>query len=115
MNPFMSMFNDISCGSRDKKECESNANLVSLHAKNSDQDNGHFMGLGSEKKWYTISEDSPDGEWENMAERMMLEFAESEHPIFRDTSPEVGSRAKVMKKCRYAMVPNWKQWILFFE
>ena len=28
---FMSMFNDISCGSRDnEKECESNANLVSL-------------------------------------------------------------------------------------
>ena len=42
---FMSMFNDISCGSRDnEKECESNANLVSLY---------------SEKKWNSISEDSP--------------------------------------------------------
>ena len=31
---FMLMFNDISCGSRDnEKECESNANLVSLYAK----------------------------------------------------------------------------------
>ena len=31
---FMSRFNDISCGSRDnEKECESNANLVSLYAK----------------------------------------------------------------------------------
>ena len=31
---FMSMFNDISCGSRDnEKECESNAQLVSLCAK----------------------------------------------------------------------------------
>ena len=31
---FMSMFNDISCGSRDnEEECESNANLVSLYAK----------------------------------------------------------------------------------
>ena len=30
----MSMFNDISLGSKDnKKECESNAQLVSLHAK----------------------------------------------------------------------------------
>ena len=33
-NIFMSMFNDISCGSRDnEKECMSNANLVSLNAK----------------------------------------------------------------------------------
>ena len=31
---FMSMFNDISCGSRDnEKECESNAQLVSLYAE----------------------------------------------------------------------------------
>ena len=31
---FMSMFNDISCGSRDnEKDCVSNANLVSLYAK----------------------------------------------------------------------------------
>ena len=42
-----------------------------------------FLGPGSEKKWYSISEDSPQGEWDNMAERMMLEFAESGHPIFR--------------------------------
>ena len=42
---------------------------------------------GSEKKWYSISEDSPQGEWDKMAEKMMLEFAESGHPIFRATSP----------------------------
>ena len=41
-----------------------------------------FIGPGSEKKWYSISEDSPQREWDNMAERMMLEFAESGHPIF---------------------------------
>ena len=46
-----------------------------------------FIGPGSEKKWYSISEDSPQGVWNNMAERMMLEFAESGHPIFRATSP----------------------------
>ena len=84
----MSMFNDISCGSRDnEKECESNANLVSLYAKRFGTGQWSFLGLGSEKKWYSISEDSPQGEWDNMAERMMLEFAESGHPIFRATSP----------------------------
>ena len=31
---FMSMFNDMSCGSRDnEKECMSNVNLVSLYAR----------------------------------------------------------------------------------
>ena len=85
----MSMFNDISWGSKDnKKECESNAQLVSLYAKrDSEQDNGHFLGPGSEKKWYSISEDSPQGEWDKMAEKMMLTFAESGHPVFRATSP----------------------------
>ena len=27
-----------------------------------EQDNGHFSVLGSEKKWYSISENSPQGE-----------------------------------------------------
>ena len=34
--------------------------------------------------WYSISE---DGEWDKMAEKMMLTFAESGHPVFRATSP----------------------------
>ena len=44
---FMSMFNDISWGSRDNKvECESNAKLVSLYMqKDLEQDNGHFSVL----------------------------------------------------------------------
>ena len=91
----MSMFNDISCGSRDnEKECESNANLVSLFAKRFGAAQWSFLGPGSEKKWYSISEDSPQGEWDNMAERMMLEFAESGHPIFRATSPLSRGRLK---------------------
>ena len=47
-----------------------------------------FLGLGSEKKWYSISADSPQGEWEDrVAEQMMLTFAEIKHPVFRSTSP----------------------------
>ena len=38
-------------------------------------------------KWYCISEDSPQVVWDNMAERMLLEFAESDCPLFRATSP----------------------------
>ena len=46
-----------------------------------------FVGPGSEKKWYSTKEDSPQGVWDNMAERMLLEFAESCCPIFRATTP----------------------------
>ena len=38
------------------------------------------------KKWYSTGEDSPQGEWDRIAEQMMLTFAESQHPVFRSTS-----------------------------
>ena len=48
---FMSMFNDISWGSKDNsKECESNAQLVSLYAKRFGAGKWSFLGPGSEKK-----------------------------------------------------------------
>ena len=85
---FMSMFNDISCGSKDnEKECLTNAKLVSLYARRFGIGQWSFLVPGSEKKWYSISEDSPQGEWDKMAEKMMLEFAGSGHPFFRATSP----------------------------
>ena len=84
---FMSMFNVISWGSRDNKvECESNANLVSLFARRFGAGQWSFLGPGSEKMWYSISQDSPQGEWDKIAEKMMLTFAESGHPVFRATS-----------------------------
>ena len=41
-------------------------------------------------------EDSPQGVWDSMAERVLLEFAESGCPIFRATSPL--SRGKLRSK-----------------
>ena len=94
---FTSMFNDISCGSRDnEKECMSNARLVSLYARRFGKGQWSFIGPGSEKKWYSISEDSPQGVWDNIAERMLLEFAESGCPIFRAASPM--SRGRLRSK-----------------
>ena len=85
---FMSMFNDISWGSKDNKiECESYAKLFSLFARRFGAGQWSFLGPGSGKKWYSISEDSPQGEMGKMAEKMMLTFAESGHPVFRATSP----------------------------
>ena len=92
---FMSMFNDISWGSKDNKvECESSAQLVSLYAKRFGAGQWAFLGPGSEKKWYSTSEDSPQGEWNRIAEQMMLTFAESKHPVFRSTSPPSGEVLK---------------------
>ena len=62
---------------------------ISLLCMQEDLEQGQlsFLGLGSEKKWYSISEDGAQGEWDKIAEKMMLTFAESGHPIFRATSP----------------------------
>ena len=84
---FMSMFYDISCGSKDnEKECLANAKLVSLYARRFGKGQWSFTGPGSEVV-LCISEDSSQGVWDNIAERMLVEFAESGCPIFRATSP----------------------------
>ena len=91
----MSMFKVISCGSKDnEKECLANAKLVSLYARRFGKGQWSFIGPVSEKKWYCISEDSPQGVWDNTAERMLVEFAESGCPIFRATSPLSRGRLK---------------------
>ena len=85
---FMSMFNDISCGTKDnEQECLANARLVSLYARKFGKGQWSFIGPGSEKKWYSMKEDSPQGIWDKLAEKMLLEFAESGCPIFRATTP----------------------------
>ena len=74
----MWMFNDISCGTRDnEQECLANARLVSLYAKKFGIGQWSFIGLGSEKKWYSLEESSPQGILDHIAEKMLLEFAES--------------------------------------
>ena len=71
----------LSWWSKEKKqECESSAQLVSLHAKGSSPRQWSFFGLGSEKKWYSTHEYNPQGEWDSVAEEMMITFAENRHP-----------------------------------
>ena len=84
----MSMFNDISCGTKDtEEECLANARLVSLYARRFGKGQWSFIGPGSEKKWYSVEEDSPQRIWDHIEEKMLLEFAESGCPIFRATTP----------------------------
>ena len=85
---FMSMFNDISCDKKgNEEECVANAKVVSILAKKFGIGQWSFIGPGSEKKWYSMEENSPQGAWDHIADKMLLEFAESECPIFRATTP----------------------------
>ena len=84
---YMSMFNDISCDRKgNKEECLANAGVVKVLARKFGVGQWSFIGPGSEKKWYS-AENSPQGAWDNIAEKMLLEFAESGHPTFRATTP----------------------------
>ena len=85
---FMSVFNDISWGSEDnEQECELSAQLVSIYARRFAPGRCSFLGTGSEKEWYSTHESKPQGEWDRVAELMMIKFSESGHPVFRSTSP----------------------------
>ena len=84
---FMSLFNDISCDRKDNKdECLKNAESVKVLARRFGIGQWSFIGPGSEEKWYS-AENSPQGAWNNIAEQMLLEFAENGHPTFRATTP----------------------------
>ena len=59
---------------------------LSLFAKRFPAGRWSFLGPGSETKWYSTDE-RPGGEWDKVAELMMIKFGESGHPVFRATSP----------------------------
>ena len=64
-----------------------------------------FLAPGSNKKWYGTYSDKQDGDWDKTAERMMLNFAESGHPIFRATGAlqrgELRSKEKGKKSIHF--------------
>ena len=84
----MLMFHDISRGTKDnEKECTANAKVISKCAKKFGIGKGSFIGPGSEKKRSSKEENCPQGAWGHFADEMLLDFAESGHPIFRATIP----------------------------
>ena len=94
---FMSMFNDISCDRKgNKEECLANAGVVKIFARKFGIGQWSFIGPGSERKWNSMEKNSPQGIWDHIAEKMLLEFAESGCPIFRATTPF--SRCKLKSK-----------------
>ena len=91
---FMSMFNDISCDRKDNKdECLANAGVVKVLARRFGIGQWSFIGPGSEKKWYS-SENSPQGAWDNIADQMLLECAESGHGQGMGSPRQVSNRRR---------------------
>ena len=73
---FMSMFNDISCDRKgNKEECLANARAMVI------------LLVQVLKRSGILEKRSPQGAWGHIVDEMLLEFAESGHPIFRATTP----------------------------
>ena len=84
----MSMFNDISCDRKgNKEECLANAGVVKVLAKKFGIGQWSFIGPGSETKCYSGEENSRQGACDHITDEMLLELAESGHPIFRAATP----------------------------
>ena len=49
-------------------------------------DNGHLL-VQVPNQVYSMEENSPQGIWDHIADKMLLDFAESGCPIFRATTP----------------------------
>ena len=70
-----------------EQEYESSANFVPVYARRFPQGRWSFLGPRSEEKWYSTYDSRPQGEWDRVAESMMIKFGESGCPIFRPTTP----------------------------
>ena len=83
----MSMFNDIVWDVTGNDEiCSNNLERIKQYAQRFPRGRWSFLGPGSEKKWYGTYDRKPDGSWDRTAEKLLLNFAGSGHPIFRGTS-----------------------------
>ena len=114
---FMSMFNDISWGSKDNtKECELSAQLVSLYARRFGARQWSFLGLGSEKNG-TLPVKTVHKEKGTESQSKWCWHLENAHTQSSDPRvhcPEECLNAKVVENCQYIVAPIWKRLKLFF-
>ena len=114
---FMSVFNDISCGSKDNEtECLANAKLVSLYARRFGKGQWSFIGPGSEKSGTpsvkTVHKEN--GTIWRKGCYWKSQKADVQFSVPQVHCPEVDSKAKVMENCRYTIQSIWKRLKLFF-
>ena len=84
---FMSMFNNIVWDAKGNDELyENNSKTIKEYVERFPRGHWSFLGSGSQKKWHGTYDHKPDGSWDRIAEKMLLNFAGSNHPVFRGTS-----------------------------
>ena len=80
--------NDIAWDAKGNDElCVNNSKTIKEYARRFPRGHWSSLGPGSEKKWYGTFDGKPDGSWNRTAEKMLQNFKDSGHPIFRCTSP----------------------------
>ena len=83
----MSMYNDNMWGDpQNERVCLGNFMVVAEYAKNVSLGHWSFLGPGLETTWNARDTCKLRGEWERVAEIMMMNLSESGHPILRATS-----------------------------
>ena len=104
----------------DLKTMNSNVSLTptsfSIYARRFPPGRWSFFRPGSEKKWYSTYIDRPEGEWDRVAEVMMIKFGESGHPVFWATSSSFPRN--VQKQRRWKIINTllcqwWYDWTFF--
>ena len=84
--------------------------------KDFQQDIGHSSDLDQKQSGLLLATKDQQGEWDKVAELMMIKFGESGHPVFRATSPS--SRGTLKSKggehYLYTSVPMVIRLQLFF-
>ena len=81
------------------------------------QENGYSSDLYQKRSGFSIHEYKPQGEWDRVAELMMIKFGQSGHPVFRATSPlssRNASKAKEVDNYQYTWTLTRERLKLFF-
>ena len=81
----MSMFNDTHWKKHDEN-CSSNAEKVKNDAMKFSQGHWTYLGPGSEEKWCGSSSYDQQGEWDFTANKMVQQFRETGHLVFKSIS-----------------------------
>ena len=92
---FMSMFNEIPCGTKDnEKECLGHARVVSLYARKFGKGQWSFIGLGVPYHW----RHSPRNLWQYCRKDAVgIRWADVQFSVPRLLCPEVNSKAKALE------------------
>ena len=115
---FMSMYNDIVLGEKQKTRnivCRI-LQVFAAYARRFPKGHWSFFGPGTEETWHGAHIYKPNGSWNHVADLMMVNLRESGHPLFRGTTAFFrGSfNAKEVEDYRYTTTQIQRQQSCYF-